>query len=187
MPYEDLENKSALISFHLKKHYAPIEKQEINGYRLKEVIGKHYELYQWHDCYFPVYCCYELTSIVERAMFQSYADFLVAIEWNRDVNYYSNILESLSRDIHCYCVQVNSSNYGDSRITMPSKTEEKDIMRTKGGKNSTILVDEIDIKKIREFQLKDYNLQMKDKGFKTTPPGFDHKIVLDKIRGEKLK
>ena len=159
LPYEDLENKSALISFHLKKHYAPIEKQEINGYRLKEVIGKHYELYQWH----------------------------VAIEWNRDVNYYSNILESLSRDIHCYCVQVNSSNYGDSRITMPSKTEEKDIMRTKGGKNSTILVDEIDIKKIREFQLKDYNLQMKDKGFKTTPPGFDHKIVLDKIRGEKLK
>lgn len=187
LPYEDLENKSALISFHLKKHYAPIEKQEINGYRLKEVTGKHYELYQWHDCYFPVYCCYELTSIVERAMFQSYADFLVAIEWNRDVNYYSNILESLSRDIHCYCVQVNSSNYGDSRITMPSKTEEKDIMRTKGGKNSTILVDEIDIKKIREFQLKDYNLQMKDKGFKTTPPGFDHKIVLDKIRGEKLK
>ena len=49
------------------------------------------------------------------------------------------------------------------------------------------MVDEIDIKKIREFQLKDYNLQMKDKGFKTTPPGFDHKIVLDKIRGEKLK
>lgn len=118
---------------------------------MKEVIGKHYELYQWHDCYFPVYCCYELTSIVERAMFQSYADFLVAIEWNRDVNYYSNILESLSRDIHCYCVQVNSSNYGDSRITMPSKTEEKDIMRTKGGKNSTILVDEIDIKRLGSF------------------------------------
>lgn len=84
-------------------------------------------------------------------MFQSYADFLVAIEWNRDVNYYSNILESLSRDIHCYCVQVNSSNYGDSRITMPSKTEEKDIMRTKGGKNSTILVDEIDIKRLGSF------------------------------------
>ena len=48
-------------------------------------------------------------------------------------------------------MQVNSSNYGDSRITMPSKTEEKDIMRTKGGKNSTILVDEIDIKKLGNF------------------------------------
>ena len=179
-------NKSAFISFHLKNHYAPAEKQEINGYRLDEVKGNHYELYQWHSCYFPVYCCYELTSIAERAMFQSYADFLVAIEWNRDVKYYSNILESLSRDIHCYCVQVNSSDYGDSRITKPSKTEEKDIMRTKGGKNSTILVDEIDIKKMREFQLKEYSLQAYDKNFKPTPPGFEPEIVLRKIKGESL-
>ena len=186
LPYEDLMNKSAFISFHLKNHYAPAEKQEINGYRLNEVKGNHYELYQWHNCYFPVYCCYELTSIAERAMFQSYADFLVAIEWNRDVKYYSNILESLSRDIHCYCVQVNSSDYGDSRITKPSKTEEKDIMRTKGGKNSTILVDEIDIKKMREFQLKEYSLQAYDKNFKPTPPGFKPEIVLRKIKGESL-
>lgn len=186
LPYEDLLNKSAFISFHLKRHYAPAEKQEINGYRLNEMNGEHYELYRWHDCYFPVYCCYELTSITERALFQSYADFLVAIEWNKDVNYYSNILESLSRDIHCYCVQVNSSDYGDSRITKPSKTEEKDIMRTKGGRNSTILVDEIDIGKIREFQLKEYNLQAYDKSFKPTPPGFEPEIVLKKIKGEEL-
>lgn len=186
LPYEDILNRSALISFHLKTHYAPAEKQEINGYRLDEVKGEHYELYQWHDCYFPVYCCYELTSITERAIFQSYADFLVAIEWNKDVNYYSNILESLSRDIHCYCVQVNSSDYGDSRITKPSKTEEKDIMRTKGGRNNTILIDEIDIRKIREFQLKEYNLQAYDKSFKPTPPGFEPNIVLKKIKGESV-
>lgn len=186
LPYEDLDNKSAFISFHLKTHYAPAEKQEINGYRLDEVKGEHYELYQWHDCYFPVYCCYELTSITERSIFQSYCDFLVAIEWNKDINYYSNILQSLSRDIHCYCVQVNSSDYGDSRITKPSKTEEKDIMRTKGGINSTILIDEIDIEKMREFQLKSYNLQAYDKSFKPTPPGFDPEIVLKKIKGESI-
>ena len=127
-----------------------------------------------------------MTSIIERSMFQSYADFLIAIEWNRDVNYYSNILESLSRDIHCYCVQVNSSDYGDSRITKPSKTEEKDIMRTKGGINSTILVDEIDIGKMRDFQLKEYELQANDRSFKPTPPGFDPEIVLKKIKMETL-
>lgn len=186
LPYDDVMNRSAFISFHLKTHYAPAEKQEINGYRLEEVKGTHYELYQWRDCYFPVYCCYELTSITERALFQSYADFLVAIEWNKDVNYYSNILESLSRDIHCYCVQINSSDYGDSRITKPSKTDEKDIMRTKGGINSTILVDEIDIKRLREFQLKEYNLQAYDRQFKPTPPGFEPDIVLKKIKGESL-
>lgn len=186
LPYEDTFNKSALLSFHLKKHYSPAEKQEINGYGLNEVTGDRFELYHWHDCFFPVYCCYELASISERAQFQSYADFLVAIEWNRDTNYYSNILESLSRDIHCYCVQVNSSDYGDSRITKPSKTEKKDIVRTKGGNNTTILIGEINIGKIREYQIKGYDLQAYDKEFKPTPPGFDSKIVLRKIKGEDL-
>lgn len=186
LPYEDLYHRSAYITFHLKKHYAPMEIQEINGYRLKAVAGKNYELYKWHDCYFPIYCCYELTSIVDRALFQSYADFLVAIEWNRDVNYYSNIVESLSRDIHCYCVQVNSSNYGDSRITKPSRTDEKDIIRTKGGINTTILVGEIDIEKLRDFQIMEYELQKQKGTFKPTPPDFDPDITMRKIKGEEV-
>ena len=186
LPYTSKDDiKCALISFHLKRHYAPHEKELINGYRLQEVKGNHYELYKWNDCYFPVYCCYELTSISDRALFQSYADLVIAVEWNMDVNYYSNILESLSRDVHCYCVQVNTSDYGDSRITKPAKTEEKDIIRTKGGINSTVLVDDINIKELREFQLKEYSLQ-KGNNFKPTPPGFNPDIVLKKIRGEKL-
>ncbi|MCM1488407.1 MAG: hypothetical protein NC203_08580 [Firmicutes bacterium] len=185
LPYSEGDYKCAYISFHLKKHYAPSEKEEINGYRLSSVEGDHYELYKWNDCYFPVYCCYELTSITDRALFQSYADMIVAVEWNRDINYYSNILESLSRDVHCYCVQVNTSDYGDSRITQPSKTEEKDIIRTKGGINNTILVGDIDIKKLREFQFKEYSLQ-KGSNFKSTPPGFNIDVVLKKIKGENL-
>lgn len=186
LPYQDYMNKSAYISFHLKTHYAPSEKREIRGYRLKEQEGTNYELYKWYDAYFPLYCCYELTSINDRALFQSYADFIVAIEWNRDINYYSNILESLSRDLHCYCVQVNSSDYGDSRITRPAKTDNKDIIRTKGGTNSTILVGEIDIESLRNFQIKSYELQKTDSRYKATPPDFDHDIVMKKIKGQNL-
>ena len=186
LPYQEEGHRCANISFHLKTHYAPNEKSEIYGYGFKEIEGKIHELYKWNDCYFPVYCCYELASIKDRALFQSYADFLIAIEWNRDVNYYSNILESLSRDIHCYCIQVNSSDYGDSRVTKPSKTEEKDMIRTKGGKNSTILVETIDISALRNFQIKDYELQKSDYHFKTTPPNFDSKIVMKKIKGENI-
>lgn len=47
-------------------------------------------------------------------------------------------------------------------------------------------MDEIDIGKIREFQLKEYNLQAYDKSFKPTPPGFESEIVLKKIKGEEL-
>lgn len=186
LPYQDYMNKSAYISFHLKTHYAPSEKREIRGYRLKEQEGTNYELYKWYDAYFPLYCCYELTSIKDRALFQSYADFIVAIEWNKDVNYYSNILESLSRDLHCYCVQVNSSDYGDSRITRPAKTDNKDIIRTKGGTNSTILVGEIDIESLRNFQIKSYELQKTDSRYKATPPDFDHDRVMKKIKGQNL-
>ncbi len=176
----------ANICFHLKNYLSPQEKELIRGYRLNGIEGNTYELYKWNDCYFPVYCCYELASVRDRAIFQSYADFLVAIEWNKDTNYYSNILESLSRDIHCYCVQVNSSEYGDSRITKPSKTEEMDILRTKGGINSTILVGQIDIGKLRSFQIKENNLQQKSHDFKMTPPEFDAEIVLNKIKGDVL-
>lgn len=186
LPYLEDVYRCSHISFHLKKHYAPSEIEKIEGYRLQPVKGNNYELYKWNDCYFPVYCCYELTSIVDRSIFQSYADMIVAVEWNRDVKYYSNILESLSRDIHCYCIQVNSSEYGDSRITKPSKSEEKDIIRTKGGINSSILVEEINLSELRDFQIKEHSLQQKNKKYKATPPDFDSDIAMKKYKGEDL-
>lgn len=190
LPYlQDLNNsddpndrhESAYISFHLKNHYSPHEIELIEGYRLKPVNGENYELYKWNDCYFAVYCCYELASISDRALFQSYADMIIAVEWNKDTHYYSNILESLSRDIHCYCVQVNSANYGDSRITQPSKTELKDIIKIKGGNNNTILISEINISDLRNYQIKEYSLQKENANFKPTPPQFNKDIVLRKI------
>ena len=182
LPFETDEYYCAQIFFHHKNHFAPNEKRLIQGYRLKPAKGSGYELYRWNDFYFSVYCCYELASIHDRAIFQSYVDALVAVEWNHDVNYYSNIIESLSRDIHCYCIQVNSSDYGDSRVTIPSKTERKDILRTKGGEFPTVLVATIDIEKLRNFQLKEYELQKDDKSFKPTPPEFDVKVTEGKIR-----
>lgn len=181
LPYEDNKHKDAYISFHLKNHYAPFEIELILGYNLTYETGNGYELYRWNGCYFPVYCCYELASIKDRALFQSKADFIVAVEWNRDVKYYSNIAESLSRDMHCYFVQVNSADYGDSRIVKPTKDAEKDLIRTKGGINSSVLVDTIDIKKLRDFQMKQYNLQKQDGSFKVTPPNLSRETVRKKI------
>jgi hypothetical protein len=92
-------------------------------------------------------------------------------------------MESLSRDVHCYCVQVNTSDYGDSRIIKPSKSEMMNVLQTKGGLNRTVLIGEIDIEMLRDFQIKEYELQKDDKNFKTTPPDFDSKIVMKKIKG----
>lgn len=186
LPYEDSGRRNACIKFHIKKYYAPIEEEMIKGYRLQPVTGCNYELYKWNDCYFPVYCCFELTSIVDRALFKSYADMLIAVEWNRDVSYYSNILESMSRDLHCYCIQVNSSDYGDSRITKPSKSEDKDLLRTKGGINSNILIETINIHDLREFQVKGFSMQQEADTFKVTPADFNKEIVEKKIKGQDI-
>lgn len=183
LPYIDQDRKCSYISFHLKRHYAPFENSLIRGYGYKKVEGSNYELYNWKGCYFPVYCCYELASISERSLFQAYADLIVAVEWNHDTKYYSNIMESLSRDVHSYCVQVNTSDYGDSRIIKPSKSEMMNVLQTKGGLNRTVLIGEIDIEMLRDFQIKEYELQKDDKNFKTTPPDFNSKIVMKKIKG----
>ena len=46
-------------------------------------------------------------------------------------------------------IQVNTSEYGDSRIMKPSKSVEKNMVVVKGGKNSTILIDDLDIDSLR--------------------------------------
>jgi hypothetical protein len=171
---------TAAVFFQLKKHYSPEEARLIEGYTY--CIPKTDEkrpLYRWNDCYFPVYCCYELAAINDRAEFISWADMVVAVEFNKDTSYFSSIVESLARDLHCYCVQVNTSEYGDSRIVQPTRNDEKNILSVKGGLNQTLLVGEISISELREFQLKKYTLQ-KDSKFKPTPPGIDVEIVRNK-------
>ena len=186
LPFKDCNLIStAAMFFQLKKYYSPEEKRLIEGYgyTVPEINIENRPLYRWNDCYFPVYCCYELASINDRAEFMSWADFVVAVEFNKDTHYFSSIVESLTRDLHCYCVQVNTSEFGDSRIIQPTRSEEKNILSVKGGINQTLLIGEINISELREFQMKDYTLQ-KDGKFKPTPPGFDANIV-NKKHGRK--
>ncbi len=184
LPYVEGDYKFSYIHFHNKVHLAPHEKEKIESYRCTANYGDSYELYCWNDFWFSVYCCYELTSIFDRSIFQAYVDAVIAVEWNKDTNYYSNIVESLSRDLHCFCIQVNTSEFGDSRITIPSKTESKDILKVKGGKNPTVLLDNINISELRDFQIKGNALQKQSsvgRKYKPTPPDFDYDVVSQKI------
>jgi len=86
-----------------------------------------------------------LANVWHRSLFKSKLDLLVGVEWNKDTNYFSNIVESCSRDLHCYIAQVNTSQFGDSRITQPVESARLDILRLKGGTNDAILIAEIDL------------------------------------------
>lgn len=175
LPREENGIKDVVISLRLKNHYSPAEQRMIiSKRRLIPILQKAtYDKFIWSGIHFSVYNCYELADITHRSIFRSEVDILFASEYNRDVNYFSDITGTISRDVHCYFVQVNSSDHGDSRITKPSRKEAKDIMRLKGGKNPVVLYEELDLNQLREFQ----STELRDqKGilFKHTPPDYDH-------------
>ncbi|WP_018626609.1 RNA-directed DNA polymerase [Niabella aurantiaca] len=176
LPFTYNRYQNALIDFRLKKDYSPEEIEEIQGRKIKipfkEMENEQLRLYVWNDIHFSIFNCFELADIRKRAIFRGHVDFIATVEHNPDVNYFSNIIESVARDIHSYVVQVNSSHYGDSRITQPAETYRKDILKIKGGNNVSLITGTIDIAALREFQKLEYQLQKRNKIFKPTPPNF---------------
>ncbi|MCM1183673.1 MAG: reverse transcriptase domain-containing protein [Roseburia sp.] len=158
--------------FHQKVYFSPEEKRaiEAKGYRCAE--GDKYSLYCWRGINFTTYCCYELTSIRDRSLFRGKADLLIGVEWNKDTAYFGNIMESLSRDLYCYCVQSNMSVYGDSRIVQPKKSIVKDLLRVKGGENAVVLVNEVDVRKLKAARR---NKISSKELFKPLPAGWNPK------------
>jgi len=173
---EDGRYRACRLFIRPKNHYAPAELSELERLDLRTPsVTPGYFLFDWRDTRFTVFNCYELSNIRHRSAFRSEIDFLVGVEWNRDTPYFSNIVESAVRDLHCYMVQVNTSQFGDSRITSPKKSEEMNAVRVSGGLNTTLLKAEIDIRDLNDFRSK--KASPVDKRYKPTPAGFEHDAI----------
>lgn len=174
---------SCFMTARVKNHYAPDELRLIENLRLKPASALpnqdcYYNKISWNGITFASYNCFELSDIEHRTLFKSEVDALFACVFNRDTNYYRSILESAVRDLHCYVVQSNASQYGGSCVLKPVKTEDRTMLYVKGGENPCVLITEIDIGALRDFQYKS-NPGEKD-CFKPLPPGFDSEKVLDR-------
>lgn len=186
LPIDVGNMKEVMIIPRLKNHYSPAEEKEIKriGKFIPYPPAKFYHLFNWNNIQFTVYNCYELTDVVHRSIFRSELDILFAIEYNKDTNYFSNIAESSCRDLHCFYVQANTSEFGDSRVVEPRESERMNPVRVKGGENNIILRYELDIEKLRAFQVQRQPYQSEDKSFKPTPPDFNHDRVTQRGKGK---
>lgn len=182
--------KDAIVLYRLKNHYAHVEELIIRGfgYKVPKPIPYRYDLINWRNLYFTSFYCFELADTYHRSIFRSKVDLLIASEWNKDTPYFSNIVEALSRDLHCYIAQVNTSQFGDSRLTQPTESARKDLLKLKGGKNDTILVEELNVNILREFQLKHFERIKADKDdtFKPMPPDWNRALVNKRINNENI-
>ena len=190
LPFRDRYVKACFVKLREKNYYSPKEELLLDAYRYQireKGTAPVYDLFHWRKCYFSVFNCFELADITSRAMFKSKVDFIIAVEYNKDIHYFSDVVGSWARDIHCFIVQVNSSDYGDSKIIMPSMTEEKTLVHVKGGCNTVVLTCKLPISSLRDFQLASYGEQVNDKRFKFTPPGFDHDCALKRHNDETIE
>ena len=111
---------------------------------------------------FGVFLCYEFTDICARALFKDEVDIIFIPEINHDTTYFSNIIESMSRDLHVFMVQSNTSIYGDSRITGPYSRDQRNIVQIKGGDNDSLIVGTINIKEVIDARKNERNKMKND-------------------------
>lgn len=173
--------KSCVVTARIKNHYAPAELDLLESVRLRPgnltlKPSSYYRRVSWRGVSFATYNCFELSDITHRVLFKSEIDILFACVWNKDTNYYQHIIESAVRDLHCYTIHANTSQYGGSCVLRPTKTESKTMLYVKGGENSCVLTTKLDIKALRDFQYKS-KPDTKDY-FKHLPPGYDSNAVL---------
>lgn len=155
IPFKDDNNYNYSSLFLREKNdYAPDEKELILSSRYEiptKEISFNY-LFNWNEIRFAVYNCYELTDIKSRALLKSKVDIMFAPQLNKDVAYFSNIIESTSRDNGCFVVQVNTSNYGDTRIVGPYEKDCSTIAAISGGITDSIQIGSIELDEYKKYR-----------------------------------
>lgn len=174
----DNDHKNCTFVMRLKNRYSPEELREYHANGLKYINNEpaDYILCIWNDIYFVPYYCYEIANINDRSLFKGCCDLVIVSEFNKDTAYFNAIAESLSRDLFCYCVKANSSEFGGTCILQPSKSESKYLINLKGGEEDYVVTHTLNIEKLRNYQILDYESDI-NTTLKPKPPGFyDYRV-----------
>ena len=161
-----VNSSTGFLQFREKNYYSPKEKTALSKYRFicEDKDSPVYYILDNEKYRFSTILCYEFTDIVSRASMKSEVEILVVPQLNRDTNYFSAIVESTARDLHCFVVQANTSSYGDSRITAPYKTELKNLLQVKGGDSDVVMISALNIKELKNAQAcYEYKFRYNDK------------------------
>ena len=178
---KDIKYRNLFTHIREKYNYSPIE---IKKFKLDNSVKDWVTIHNLYGQYkYSNRLCYELTNINSRTLLKNKVELIFIPEFNKDINYFSDIIEATVRDNMCFVVQSNTSKYGDSCIIGPYKTEQKYILKIKGGKNNNMLVEDIEIGELIKYKQLIQEKFTSDKankkcgtkkegGFKEPPAGF---------------
>ena len=156
-PFKVGSFSNVLVLYREKNFYAPAEKLRLSqlGYIVEDHMPPVYSIIKYGSVAYSVFLCYEFVDIYSRAAMKAKIDLFFIPQFNKDTRYFSSIVESTARDLHCFVIQANTSIYGDSRITGPYNTDNKNIVQVKGGNNDLLIIGEVNIRDVQQFRKTD--------------------------------
>lgn len=176
LPFKADGFTNVFVDLRNKEDFSPDEIEVLRKMKLKPFKGfSEMSIVDWCELHFATFNCFEIADMRKRSRIIGEVDLINIIEHNKDTEYFSNIVQSTSRDVHAIIAQVNNSKFGDSRVCLPAKSFYKDQLRIRGGINSTILVEDINIFDLRLFQQMGSAAAELSKGaeiLKPLPPNF---------------
>ena len=126
------------------------------------------------DFHFGVLICSELTDAEVQYHFRGHVDAMFCLEWNPDIDTFDGLVRAATQTVHCFLIQVNNRNYGDSRIRAPGKKSyERDLARIHGGIHDSFVVGELTLEKLRNFQRRVHSDLNDDAPYKPLPSGYN--------------
>lgn len=174
---------SSCVIVREKNNYAPLEKKILatEGYYTKDKETPLYTHIDDGGVRLGTFLCYEFTDICARSLFKNNTDVVFIPENNSDTNYFSNIVETMTRDLHAFMVQANTSIYGDSRISGPYSRDYRNVVQIKGGDNDSLIIGTINIQSVIKYRDDEKNEMQKelDKIFNMSP--YERKDVRRKL------
>lgn len=182
LPYKyNNKYRDAFVRLRVKNNYSPEEKKiiEENGHKIPSSDIRNYDLFSWKNTYFSSYNCFEISSLEDRSLFKGKIDFITLNAYNRDTTYFTNIINSTSRDLHCCVVHVNNSEFGYSCVSLPKETYESMPVIVKGGEDDLVITYDFNYLNLRTFQQEYLNNTLTEKIikkpvklYKDLPPNF---------------
>lgn len=156
VPFTDAYHHSeSMVFIRQKNNYPPLERQIYKNSKLfaNDTKPPVYFLFNDGNLTFSTFVCYELTDVKARSLFKNKVDFIVSSEYNEDISYFSNIVQSSARDLNCFVIQVNSSNYGDSRIVAPYRDKYREILSITGGVKDSVHIGIMNLKSFKNYMV----------------------------------
>lgn len=100
-----------------------------------------------------VLICVDYLNLPIHQMLQKKIQTLFVVSFNKDLNYYYAMSESIHRILYCNVVVCNTANFGGSHVFTPYRESYKrEVLKLYGNEVETAVTVNLPLKKIKEIQ-----------------------------------